>query len=110
MDFLLEVGTEELPADFVDSAIAQLQERVSKSLETESLDATAIQVYGTPRRLAVLITGLPREQEARSEEIKGPPVSAAYKNGEITPAGEGFARKQGVSTAAFSIRATDKGE
>ncbi|MGV2390661.1 MAG UNVERIFIED_CONTAM: glycine--tRNA ligase subunit beta [Microcystis novacekii LVE1205-3] len=38
MDFLLEVGTEELPADFVDSAIAQLQERVSKSLETESLD------------------------------------------------------------------------
>ncbi|MDJ0542843.1 glycine--tRNA ligase subunit beta, partial [Microcystis sp.] len=40
MDFLLEVGTEELPADFVDSAIAQLQERVSKSLETESLDAT----------------------------------------------------------------------
>jgi len=110
MDFLLEVGTEELPADFVDSAIAQWRERVSKSLETESLDATAIQVYATPRRLAVLITGLPTEQEARSEEIKGPPVSAAYKNGKITPAGEGFARKQGVSTAAFSIRATDKGE
>jgi len=110
MDFLLEVGTEELPADFVDSAIAQLQERVSKSLETESLDATAIQVYATPRRLAVLITGLPREQEDRSEEIKGPPVSAAYKNGQITPAGEGFARKQGVSTDAFSIRTTDKGE
>lgn len=110
MDFLLEVGTEELPADFVASAIAQLRERVSKSLETESLGATNIQVYGTPRRLAVLITGLPRQQQDRSEEIKGPPVSAAYKDGKITPAGEGFARKQGVTVDAFSIRATDKGD
>jgi glycyl-tRNA synthetase beta chain len=110
MDFLLEVGTEELPADFVDSAIAQLQERVSKSLETESLGNTNIQVYGTPRRLAVLITGLPTQQQDRTEEIKGPPVSAAYKDGKITPAGEGFARKQGVTTDTFSIRATDKGD
>jgi len=85
MDFLLEVGTEELPADFVASAIAQLRERVSKSLETESLGATNIQVYGTPRRLAVLITGLPRQQQDRTEEIKGPPASAVYKDGKITP-------------------------
>jgi glycyl-tRNA synthetase beta chain len=110
MDFLLEVGTEELPADFVDSAIAQLKDRVSGSLEAQSLTPTSLEVYGTPRRLAVLIEGLPNRQIDRVEEIKGPPASAAYKDGQPTPAAEGFARKQGVSLESFVLRNTDKGD
>ncbi len=108
--FLLEVGTEELPASFVGSAIAQWQTLIPQSLTEASLTTTAIKVYGTPRRLAVVISGLPEQQPDRTEEIKGPPASAAFKDGKPTKAGEGFAKKQGVDLAALEIRNTDKGE
>ncbi|MEQ8469150.1 glycine--tRNA ligase subunit beta [Coleofasciculus sp. E1-EBD-02] len=108
--FLLEVGTEELPANFVESAIKQWQSRLSQSLDEQLLTPESIQVYGTPRRLAVLIRGLPRQQPDREEEVKGPPVKAAFKDGKPTKAAEGFARKQGVSLDDLEIRETNKGE
>ena len=107
--FLLEVGTEELPADFVDSAIEQWQSRIPKSLDEQFLTAEAIEIYGTPRRLAVLIKGLPAQQPDREEEVKGPPASAAFKDGKPTQAAVGFARKQGVELEALEVRDTDKG-
>lgn len=109
-NFLLEVGTEELPASFVDSAIAQWRSRIPQSLSDNNLTAEAIEVYGTPRRLAVLIKGLPSQQPDRDEEIKGPPAQAAFKDGKPTKAAEGFAKKQGVELNALEIRPTDKGE
>ncbi len=109
-NFLLEVGTEELPATFVDSAIKQWRSRVSASLTENSLSTESVEVYGTPRRLAVLIKGLPTQQPDRVEEIKGPPAQAAFKDGKPTKAAEGFARKQGVELDALEIRPTDKGE
>jgi len=108
--FLLEVGTEELPADFVDSAIAQWQSLVPKSLDEQFLTPEGIEVYGTPRRLGVLIKGLPVQQPDREEEVKGPPAKAAFKDGKPTQAAEGFARKQGVELDALEVRETDKGE
>jgi glycyl-tRNA synthetase beta chain len=108
-EFLLEVGTEELPADFVESAIKQWQTRLPKVLEEQFLAPQAIEVYGTPRRLAVLLQGLPAQQPDREEEIKGPPASAAFKDGKPTPAAVGFARKQGVEVESLSVRDTDKG-
>ena len=108
--FLLEVGTEELPASFVESAIAQWQSRLPKTLEEQFLTPEAIEVYGTPRRLGVLIKGLPEQQPDREEEVKGPPASAAFKDGKPTQAAEGFARKQGVELDALSVRDTDKGQ
>ncbi|HEY9637305.1 MAG TPA: glycine--tRNA ligase subunit beta [Coleofasciculaceae cyanobacterium] len=108
--FLLEVGTEELPADFVNSAIAQWQSRLPKSLDEQFLTPEAIEVYGTPRRLAVLIKGLPVQQPDREEEVKGPPASAAFKDGKPTQAAEGFARRQGVELDALEVRDTDKGK
>ncbi|AFY34253.1 glycine--tRNA ligase subunit beta [Calothrix sp. PCC 7507] len=109
-DFLLEVGTEELPASFLREAIAQWLERIPQSLFTNNLTSDAVEVYGTPRRLAVLITGLPSQQPDREEEIKGPPAQAAFKDGKPTPAAIGFAKKQGVEIDALQIRPTDKGE
>jgi glycyl-tRNA synthetase beta chain len=108
--FLLEIGTEELPASFVSSAIRQWQEIVPKTLAEQMLSSTAIAVYGTPRRLAVLIEGLPAKQSDREEEIKGPPASAAFKDGKPTKAAEGFANKQGVAVKDFVVRSTDKGD
>ncbi len=108
--FLLEVGTEELPADFLDSAIAQWQSLVRKTLDEQFLTPEGIEVYGTPRRLGVLIKGLPVQQPDREEEVKGPPAKAAFKDGKPTQAAEGFARKQGVELDALEVRETDKGE
>lgn len=110
-DFLLEVGTEELPAGFVSGALAQWQQRIPKTLEENCLANNAVKIYGTPRRLAVLITGLPTQQPDKEEEIKGPPAKAAFKeDGTPTPAGEGFAKKQGVEVSTFEVRPTDKGD
>ncbi|MBP0027537.1 glycine--tRNA ligase subunit beta [Roseofilum sp. Guam] len=108
--FLLEVGTEELPADFITSAIAQWRSLISQSLANDLLTPRNIEVYGTPRRLCVLIEGLPLQQPDREEEIKGPPAKAAFKDGKPTKAAEGFAKKQGVKVEDFEIRPTEKGD
>jgi glycyl-tRNA synthetase beta chain len=110
LTFLLEIGTEELPADFVANAIAQWQSRIPKSLTDNLLTPESVQVYGTPRRLAVLIKGLPSQQPDREEAIKGPPAAAAFKDGQPTNAAIGFAKKQGLEVSALTIEATDKGD
>lgn len=108
--FLFEIGTEELPADFVRSAIAQWQGLISSGLTAEFLEPESVEIYGTPRRLVVLIKGLPECQPDRLEEIKGPPASAAFRDGQLTPAALGFTKKQGVSPEDFEIRSTPKGD
>ncbi|HLO86756.1 MAG TPA: glycine--tRNA ligase subunit beta [Nostocaceae cyanobacterium] len=108
--FLLEVGTEELPASFLSDAIKQWQSKIPASLEENILQAEAIEVYGTPRRLAVLITGLPSQQPDREEEVKGPPAQAAFKDGQPTQAAVGFAKKQGVDVTTLEVRPTEKGD
>src|SRR6478672_776652 len=108
--FLLEVGTEELPANFVAEAVEQWRSRIPQSLAENTLATESLEVYGTPRRLAILISGLPTQQPDREEDIKGPPAQAAFKEGKPTPAAVGFARKQGVEVEALEIRATEKGD
>jgi glycyl-tRNA synthetase beta chain len=108
--FLLEVGTEELPATFVDSAQEQWRSLVPASLQEQFLDYGQIQFFATPRRLAVLIQGLGERQPDRQEEIKGPSAQVAFKEGKPTKAAEGFARSRNLSVADFEIRPTDKGE
>ncbi|MEG4031407.1 MULTISPECIES: glycine--tRNA ligase subunit beta [unclassified Microcoleus] len=109
-NFLLELGTEELPASFVASSAQQWQRLVPATLAEESLTNDSINVYATPRRLAVLVKGLPVQQLDREEEVKGPPASSAFKDGKPTKAAEGFAKKQGVEIDALEVRATDKGD
>ncbi len=108
-DFLLEVGTEDLPAGFVGDAIRQWEKLIPASLTAEVL-TNRVQIYGTPRRLSIIVTNLPDRQLDRVEEIKGPPAAAAYKDGVPTPAAVGFAKKQGVDVASLELRPTDKGE
>ena len=116
--FLLEVGTEELPADFVDNALQQWRSRVPQTLADQFLipealaqrDVSRISVYGTPRRLALFLKDLPARQPDREEEIKGPPAKAAFKDGKPTKAAEGFVRKQGIELDALEVRPTNKGD
>jgi len=109
-NFLLELGTEELPASFVASSAQQWQRLVPATLSEQFLTNESIHVYATPRRLAVLVKGLPLQQLDREEEVKGPPATAAFKDGKPTKAAEGFAKKQGVEIDALEVRATDKGD
>lgn len=108
--FLLEVGTEELPASFVDSALEQWRSGIPQSLTEHYLNPETVEVYGTPRRLAVLVQGLPAQQPDQEEDVKGPPAQAAFKDGKPTRAAEGFAQKQGVAVEDLEIRTTEKGD
>jgi glycyl-tRNA synthetase beta chain len=111
--FLLEVGTEELPASFIVDALRQWQERIPKNLDEHQLTTSKVSVYGTPRRLAVLIEGLPTQQSDRSLEIKGPAIGSAFVNGD--PQGEptkallGFAKSKSIDLKDVFIKETDKG-
>ena len=108
--FLLEVGTEDLPASFVSDALQQWKAKVPAELEEQLLTPESIEFYGTPRRLALVLNGIPEQQPDREEEAKGPSVKAAFKDGKPTKAAEGFARSRGVSVDDFEIRETKKGE
>ncbi|MEA5464455.1 glycine--tRNA ligase subunit beta [Leptothoe sp. PORK10 BA2] len=108
--FLLEVGTEDLPASFVGDALTQWKAKIPAALEEQLLSPDSIEIYGTPRRLALVLNGIPAHQPDREEEAKGPSVQAAFKDGKPTKAAEGFARSRGVSVEDFEIRDTKKGE
>lgn len=107
--FLLEIGSEELPADFVRLALPQLRQRVEDDLRVARLAWQELQVTGTPRRLAVLIGGLATQQEDRREARKGPPAAAAFVDGIPTAAALGFAGRCGVPPEALEVRSTPKG-
>ena len=108
--FLLEIGTEELPATFVSEAIEQWKKLIPTTLAETYLTNDLVNVYATPRRLAVVIEGLINKQPDREEEIKGPPAKAAFKDGKPTKAAEGFAKKQEVELKDLEIRPTEKGD
>jgi glycyl-tRNA synthetase len=109
--FLLEIGTEELPAGDLDDALAQLRELVPARLVAARLDYDGLRVLGTPRRQAVLVEGLAPRQRPVEELVKGPPVRAAFDGeGQPTRAAQGFARKQGVGVDELQVREMDGGE
>ncbi|MDI6902016.1 MAG: glycine--tRNA ligase subunit beta [Anaerosomatales bacterium] len=99
-DLLFEIGVEEIPSAPLYAAIAQLAEAVPVALRDARLGYERIDVYGAPRRLAVLVTGLAERQEDVTEKAKGPAVKAAFDaEGHPTKAAEGFARGKGVDVA-----------
>jgi glycyl-tRNA synthetase beta chain len=107
--FLLEIGTEELPADFARLALPQLQTQARRDLEQLRLDFDTLQVTSTPRRLALVVEGLGTRQPDREEERKGPPAGQAFLNGAPSPAAVGFAKRCGVEPTALEVRDTPKG-
>ncbi|MDR7922529.1 glycine--tRNA ligase subunit beta [Thermosynechococcus sp. HY213] len=107
--FLLEVGTEDLPARFVSSALRQWHTLIPQTLKEQGLEGE-VKVWATPRRLAVLIEGLPPQQPDQAIEIKGPAASVAFREGEPTPALLGFLRSRQGRLEEIEIRPTEKGE
>jgi glycyl-tRNA synthetase beta chain len=109
--FLLEIGTEDLPARFIKPALNQLSENTLKILGEHYISCSGTKVYGTPRRLAVIADGIPEMQKDRIKEIFGPSVKVAYDSeGKPTNAAIGFAKSQGISAEKLIIKKKDKGE
>ena len=109
--FLFEIGTEELPAADLDSALAQLDERLPVWLNELRLEHSDVQVLGTPRRLVVSVKDLAPRQEDRESVVKGPPAERAFDTqGHPTKAGEGFARSKGIAASDLSVRELDGGK
>ncbi|MFZ9281767.1 MAG: glycine--tRNA ligase subunit beta [Prochlorococcaceae cyanobacterium] len=107
--FLLEIGTEELPADFARLALPQLEQLVQRDLTEARLTHQAICCTSTPRRLVVLIEGLAQTASDVQEERKGPPAAQAFRDGVATDAALGFARRCGIEAAQLEVRQTPKG-
>jgi len=97
-EFLLEVGTEELPALDAPVLAAALARTLEQGLKEARLPFQGTEIYWTPRRLAVLVRGLPERQEDLVEEVRGPAVVVGLDpDGNPTQAALGFLRKYGAS-------------
>jgi glycyl-tRNA synthetase beta chain len=111
-DFLFEIGLEEVPARMIAGAQAELQQRVVKMLERERLvrSGAVVKSFATPRRLAVWVKDVAEKQEDVAEELVGPSVKIAYKDGMATAAAMAFAKKAGVEVADLKTVTNAKGE
>jgi len=109
-DFLLEIGCEEIPARMIAAASAELRERVTALLARERLAGGEVTHFDTPRRLAVLASGIAAAQADVVEQVNGPSIAVAYKDGQPTPAAHAFAKKAGVPVAQLGRVSTSKGE
>lgn len=110
-EYLLEVRAEEIPARMLEPAIKELSTRLFEELVARSLAPREVETGSTPRRLLVVLKGLPAHEPDSEERIVGPPVKAAYNaQGEPTQALLGFAKRCGVAPDELERVATDKGE
>ena len=109
--YLLELGLEEMPADVISPALAELGRNLKELLAREGVSPASVRSYGTPRRLALLADGLPERQPGREELVLGPPVRVALgPDGEPGKAAFGFARSQGLNVELLERIETPKGE
>ena len=112
-EFLLEIGTEELPASFVTHALRSMKASAVELVAQARLgtDSLALHTMGTPRRLALRLRGLAESQPDRDETVMGPPWSAAFEaNGSAKKAATGFAKKHGVAVEDLRKQTTEKGD
>ena len=102
--YLLEVGVEELPYKFIPMAISQLKTGFESFLNNSNVKFDKVNVMATPRRLAVIVEGIASSQPDVEKVVKGPIATVAYdENKNLTKAGEGFAKKNGVNAEDLYI-------
>ena len=110
MDFLFEIGLEELPSRYVDKAEADLKKITEDELKAERISFSETESFSTPRRVAVIIKNIAEKQEDLDKKSIGPSIEIAYKDGELTKAGEGFVKSQGAEKEDIKIVENEKGK
>jgi len=107
---LLEIGTEEIPAGYIQPALEALSAALTGRLDEARIGHGAVRLFGTPRRLAVEVAGVSSKQAGSVEEIIGPPKRVGYDaEGRLTLAGEKFAEKAGVDPSRLEVKETERG-
>jgi len=110
-DFLLEIGVEELPADDVDDALAQIQSAAPALFESLGLAHDGVTVSATPRRLVIYAKQVAPNQADSETVEKGPPANRAFDaDGKPTKAAEGFARSKGIDVSELTVAEVDGGQ
>ncbi|MHB8123775.1 MAG: glycine--tRNA ligase subunit beta [Desulfuromonadaceae bacterium] len=110
-ELFLEIGCEEIPAGFIPRATAEMKAIITRELATARLSFSEIKTLATPRRLALVVKGIPAVQPDAEISATGPSLKAAYDpSGKPTKAAEGFARGQDVDVADLQTITTDKGD
>ena len=110
MDFLFEIGLEELPSRYVNQAEEDLKKIMEEELKTERIRFSEIESFSTPRRIAVIVKNIAERQEDLDRKSIGPSIEIAYKDGKLTKAGEGFLKSQGVEESDIKIVENEKGK
>ena len=111
-DFLFEIGLEEIPARMIAGAQAELERRIVAMLVRERLvqPGFVAKSFSTPRRLALFVSQVAERQQDAAEEMIGPSMKIAYKDGLATAAALAFAKKAGVELSDLRIATTPRGE
>ncbi len=110
-NLLFEIGTEEIPAGYLQSALAQMKKGFAEKLDELKLGAGDIYASGTPRRLVLYVDDLQDRQDDITEELIGPSKKAGFDSeGQPTRAAIGFARSKGVEVGDLEVVDTEKGE
>lgn len=110
-DLLFEIGTEEIPAGYLNPALAQIETAFKAKAGEQALQFEEIKTMGTPRRLVLSVTGLIERQEDKVEELMGPSKAAGFDaDGNATKAAQGFARSKGADVKDLQVVETEKGE
>ncbi|MCG2820529.1 MAG: glycine--tRNA ligase subunit beta [Candidatus Atribacteria bacterium] len=108
---ILEIGTEEIPAQYMENALKDLNQLAQKYLEEARINYKEIKVYGTPRRLTLFIFHIKEKQEDIFQKIKGPAYSIAYnKDSQPQRPALKFAQSQGVNVEDLIVEDTEKGK
>ncbi len=109
-DLLLEIGTEEIPAGFLNDLLIGIKEKFLVLLEENLIEVGEINVYATPRRISVLVENVAEKQKVKMVSIQGPPVKVAYKDGKPTRALESFLEKNSLTLENIKVIDTPRGE
>ena len=104
-DLLFEIGTEEIPARFMPSALKQLEEEATKLFAEHRINHGSLRALGTPRRMVLHGVGFEEMTRAETKESRGPALNIAFDGeGKPTKAAEGFARGQGLTADKLTVK------
>jgi glycyl-tRNA synthetase beta chain len=111
-DLLFEIGTEELPPSLIENLTNQIKNNITSELKEKYIEVKDEQVktYNSPRRIAIIIDNLPRIQEIKELEVKGPDKTKAFVDGKPTQAAIGFAKKYNLEPKDLKIKEVNGSE
>jgi glycyl-tRNA synthetase beta chain len=109
-DVLLEIGTEEIPAGYLEDAISSFRNSLKTLFLSSKIPYSRIETFYTPRRLTIIVKNIAEKQGRVVTKVKGPPAALAYKDGKPTKMAKGFAASKGISVGSLKIEEINNNE